>query len=200
MNRKRVFAALLAAGLLAGCQREGPAEEAALEPPPASAPAPGAEDRERVDARAVPRLSVTTVDGRPWDIAEHRGSWVVVNYWATWCAPCREEMPELSALASLREHVEVIGLAYEDAEPAAIRAFLEEYPVTYPIAIIGTVDPPADFEIPRGLPMTWLVGPDGRVAHRFLGPVSALEIEEAIAAAGGPAAADPQAMTGAPDS
>lgn len=187
MNPRWLFAGLLGVGLLAGCQRDGPAEDAARDPSPATEPAPPAGDVDSAAERTTPALSVTTVDGQPWDIADHRGSWVVVNYWATWCAPCREEMPELSALASLRGHVEVIGLAYEDAEPEAIRAFLEEYPVTYPIAIIGTLDPPADFETPRGLPMTWLIGPDGRVAHRFLGPVSALEIEEAIAEAGGPA-------------
>src|SRR5690606_34408020 len=107
------------------------------------------------------------------------GKWVVVNYWATWCRPCLEEMPELSALASLRSHVEVIGLAYEDIEPGAIREFLDRHPVTYPIAIIDTLDPPADFPTPRGLPMTWLIAPDGRVAQEFLGPVTARVLEEA---------------------
>ena len=185
MNSRWLFAALLGAGLLAACQRDAPPEEGATAPATEAARGPG--EPEGATKGAAPALQVTTIDGDAWNLADHRGSWVVVNYWATWCAPCREEMPELSALASLRGHVEVIGLAYEDAEPEAIRAFLEEYPVTYPIAIIGTLDPPADFETPRGLPMTWLIGPDGRVAHRFLGPVSALEIEEAIAEAGGPA-------------
>ena len=65
---------------------------------------------------------------------------------------------------------------------------MREHPDTLPLLPVASGDG------------AWLVGPDGRVAHRFLGPVSALEIEEAIAAAGGPAVADPQAVTGAPDS
>lgn len=199
MNLRWVFAGLLGIGLLAGCQRDGPTgEDAPAQVPAAEDTAPVIGDPATPAAADTPALQVTTIDGVPWDLADHRGNWVVVNYWATWCAPCREEMPELSALASLRGHIEVIGLAYEDIEPDAIRAFLEEFPVTYPIAVIGTLDPPADFETPRGLPMTWLIGPDGSVARRFLGPVSALEIETAIAEAGGPAVPDAPAEEVAP--
>lgn len=110
---------------------------------------------------------------------------MVVNFWATWCAPCLKEMPELSALHTMRDNIEVVGLAYEDIEPAQMQAFLKEHPVSYPIAILDTYDPPKDFATPRGLPMTYLIGPDGKVAKQFLGPVTAHDIEAAVAAAGG---------------
>ncbi|MFP7723511.1 TlpA family protein disulfide reductase [Lysobacter sp. A3-1-A15] len=136
----------------------------------------------------TPRLSLPTLGGATYDLADHRGKWVVVNFWATWCAPCLKEMPELSALDAMNEHIEVVGLAYEEIDEAAMRAFLEKHPVVYPIAILDVTAPPEDFETPRGLPMTYLIAPDGRVADRFLGPVTAHELEAAIAAAGGPAA------------
>jgi len=135
---------------------------------------------------SVPSLRVATIDGAQYDLAAHRGKWVVVNFWATWCSPCLKEMPELSALDAMREHIDVLGLAYEEIEPDAMQEFLKTHPVVYPIAIVDVYDPPQDFATPRGLPMTYLLSPDGKVARQFLGPVTAKEIEGAIVAAGGP--------------
>ena len=81
-----------------------------------------------------------------------------------------------------------IGLAYEDIAPADMQAFLKKHPVVYPVAIVDVYDPPKDFATPRGLPMTYLLAPDGKVVKQFLGPVTAREIEAAIAGAGGPKA------------
>lgn len=180
--------------ILGGCERAQPPVQ--QKPTTPEAPPSGAEsartqtDRDEGAADAEPEfptLKLATLDGGQYDLAAHRGKWVVVNFWATWCKPCIKEMPELSALDAMREHVEVIGLAYDDTTPADIRAFLQKRPVAYPIAIVDVYEPPKDFATPRGLPMTYLVGPDGRVAKKFLGPVTAKEIETAIAAAGGPA-------------
>ena len=161
-----------------------PVDGAVVADKPAPEPADSAKDADT----GTPALRIDTLDGATYDLADRRGTWVVVNFWATWCAPCLKEMPELSALDAMNEHIEVVGLAYEDIEVDAMREFLADHPVVYPIAILDTYDPPADFDTPRGLPMTWLIAPDGRVAHKVLGPVTAREIEDAIAAAGGPAA------------
>ena len=190
------LAVLLPILLLAACRQDpapadDPATPATGEAPAAGAvvatgpraDAPGGEPSLRPD---VPALQVATIDGDGYDLAEHRGEWVVVNFWATWCSPCLKEMPELSALHSLREHISVVGLAYEEIEVPAMRSFLSEHPVAYPIAIIDVYAPPEDFDTPRGLPMTYLIAPDGTVARQFLGPVTAKEIETVIAAGGGP--------------
>ena len=176
---------------LAACKQ--PATEAPRDAAtPAVSPAPAAATKPEQAAPAPkperPGLTVATIDGTAYDLAAHRGKWVVVNFWATWCGPCLKEMPELSALDAMREHIEVIGLAYEEIEPAAMQAFLKEHPVVYPIAVVDVYDPPQDFATPRGLPMTYLIAPDGKVAKQFLGPVTANDIEGAIAAAGGPKA------------
>lgn len=132
-------------------------------------------------ASDTPALEVTLVDGSPWSLAEQRGQWVVVNYWATWCTPCIKEMPELQALHDERDDVLVIGLAYEESELADIRKFLEVRKVGYPIAQVDVFAPPADFDTPRGLPMTYLIDPNGTVAEKYLGPITREELEQAIA-------------------
>jgi thiol-disulfide isomerase/thioredoxin len=188
----RFPALMLASLLLAGCNRHDtaavPAPAASGATSPATAPAVAAPATPPAKPSDMPSLRVTTLDGAPYDLAAHRGKWVVVNFWATWCGPCLKEMPELSALDAMREYVEVIGLDYEDIEPAAMNAFLKAHPVVYPIAIVDVYKPPADFATPRGLPMSYLIAPDGKVAHQFLGPVTAREVDAAIAAAGGPKA------------
>ncbi|TWG88552.1 thiol-disulfide isomerase/thioredoxin [Luteimonas sp. J16] len=189
----RIPAVLLVLLLLAGCrQATAPADEPAADgdagAPAVAVPADeaGAPDAEEPVRPDTPALQVTTVDGGEYDLAQHRGQWVVVNFWATWCSPCLKEMPELSALHTMREHISVVGLAYEEIDVPAMRSFLAERPVAYPIAIIDVYDPPADFDTPRGLPMTYLIAPDGKVARQFLGPVTAKDIETAIAGSGGP--------------
>lgn len=135
-------------------------------------------------APASPALEVKTLDGKAWSLASKRGHWVLVNFWATWCAPCIKEMPDLDALDRARDDLDVIGLAYEEIEPADLEAFLAKHVVSYPIAILDVYDPPEDFETPRGLPMTYLIAPQGEVAKQFVGPVTSKEIEAAIAAHG----------------
>ncbi|WP_425603107.1 TlpA family protein disulfide reductase [Lysobacter soli] len=191
--RSFLAAAVVTAALLAGCQKDKPADtDLAAPQTPSDTGAltlPQTADHPLSEGGVeVPKLVIATVDGKQYDLATRRGKWVVVNFWATWCKPCLKEMPELSALDAMREHVEVLGLAYEDISADDMKVFLKLHPVVYPIAVVDTFNPPADFATPRGLPMTYLIAPDGRVADKFLGPVTAKDIEAAIAKAGGPQA------------
>ncbi|QQQ02662.1 TlpA family protein disulfide reductase [Lysobacter enzymogenes] len=203
-----LLAVAIAATLLGACQKSddprsidradeikrADAERIAAQ---AAAPAPADKPAEAPAASDVPELRIATLDGKTYDLAEHRGKWVVVNFWATWCAPCIKEMPELSALDAMREHIEVIGLAYEEIDKADMQAFLKQHPVSYPIAVLDVTDPPKSFDTPKGLPMTYLIGPDGKVVEKFLGPVDAKKLEDAIAKAGGPKPGEPAGQGGA---
>lgn len=127
-----------------------------------------------------PQLKVTTLSGKPFDLAAQRGKWVVVNFWATWCHPCIKEMPALSAYVSQHANVEAIGLAYDDSTSKAIRAFLASHRVAYPVAHVDTMHPPKDFDQPLGLPTTYLIAPDGTVAKKFVGPIDPAQISAVI--------------------
>lgn len=158
-------------------------------PEPPAPPAPPAAPAEPVVAAPPaapaakpekPSLKVETFDGKTFDLSEHRGRWVVVNFWATWCTPCLKEIPDLDAFDKARADVDVIGLAYEEIERADMEAFLKEHPMSYPMAIVDTFNPPADFDTPRGLPMTYLIAPDGKIAKQFLGPTTSEELAKMI--------------------
>ena len=132
-------------------------------------------------AAAKPELSIKTLDGKTFNLADHKGNWVILNFWATWCSPCIKELPELSSFVKTHKNVRAIGLAYEDTDVAEIKAFLEKHPVVFPIAQVDTFDPPKSLETPRGLPTTYLIAPDGSIAKKFTGPVD----EAALRAATG---------------
>lgn len=130
---------------------------------------------------AQPSIKLTTLDGKPYDLASQRGKWVIVNYWATWCVPCIKEMPDISRFVSAhKDKVSAIGLAYDDSDKADIEAFIAKHPVSYPVAQVTMDKPLKDFDEPRGLPTTWLIAPDGKVAKRFVGTVDESSLGQAI--------------------
>lgn len=127
-----------------------------------------------------PSLKVTTLDGKPYDLATQRGHWVIVNFWATWCVPCIKELPEISQFVKTHPNVRAIGIAYDDTETADIRAFLVKHPVSFPVAQVTMDKPLTDFDEPRGLPTTYLIAPDGKVAKQFVRPITPADLNAII--------------------
>ena len=125
-------------------------------------------------------FELKALDGESHRLSDYRGQWVVVNYWATWCKPCRKEIPDLSDLHDSREDITVLGLAFEDTEPADFEQFLESWPASYPILVVDVYDPPADLGSPRVLPTTYLVDGSGVLVETWLGPVTSEMITEWI--------------------
>ncbi len=125
-------------------------------------------------------FSLPQLGGGEVALSDYRGSWVVVNYWATWCAPCRKEMPELSELNEERDDLVVLGLAFEDIDDSTLEEFLTEFHASYPILKVDVYEPPEPFGAPRALPTTIILDPQGRAVKAFLGPVTRADIERFI--------------------
>lgn len=131
-------------------------------------------------------LTLPQLGGGEISLQEMREQWVVLNYWATWCAPCRKEIPDLSALHERHADLTVLGLAFEDVEPEAFQVFLEDIPASYPIVMVDVYNPPEPFGAPRVLPTTILIEPGGRPVKTWVGPVTGEMIEAFIDGAGQP--------------
>jgi peroxiredoxin len=132
----------------------------------------------------APEVEGVTLDGGSWRLSDYRGEVVVLNVWASWCAPCRAEAPELQEVWEEFEGdgVQFVGLDTRDSDAAA-RAFVETYGITYP----NVIDRDGQLQLrfadtlpPQAIPSTLVIDQQGRVAARALGRVSASSLRALI--------------------
>jgi len=126
-------------------------------------------------------FSLKDIDGKLHTLADYRGKWVIVNFWATTCPPCVKEMPELSDFHDRHKDHDavVLGVNFEDIKSTWMRRFVESVHVSYPILPWGT-SPATPFGLVVALPTTFIVAPDGRQVAQQVGPMTAADIEAYI--------------------
>jgi cytochrome c biogenesis protein CcmG/thiol:disulfide interchange protein DsbE len=146
----------------------------------ASSPLVGAE---------APPLVADTLDGDTVDLRDYRGSWVLVNFFATWCVPCQVEHPELVRFSEQHAgpgDAHVISVAFQD-EPADLKAFFAENGGDWPVAVGDTSSIALDYGVVK-LPESYVVAPSGVIVAKVAGGVKADDIDRLIAAASGASA------------
>lgn len=139
-----------------------------------------------IEAAELPEFELRDLRGNVHRLSDYRGRWVVVNYWATWCPPCLEEMPELDYFhATFQDSgAMVLGLNLEEIDVSQLRGFVDNILVDYPILMAGGT-PPEGMPPIRGLPTTHIVSPSGEIVVTRLGPVTSAVLEALIAEHGG---------------
>ena len=172
----------MSAGLVLGCRTSGePGDQAAAGPAPA--PVFAADVRpETIQLVANPSpllaLSMEDLDGRTITSDDLRGKVTLVNFWATWCGPCRTEIPDLVKLqARYPDHLQVIGVSADEGPVQVVEDFATEYGINYPI-VMNTPELSRAFPGVMALPTSFIVDPDGRVVQTHVGLINPGVLEQ----------------------
>ncbi len=135
----------------------------------------------KLQGQPAPDFTLASLDGKTLKLSDYRGKAVLLNFWATWCEPCKIEMPWFADLQKKYEAqgLQVLGVAMDDATPKEIAEFARKLGVNYPI-LVGKEEVGIQSGGVQYLPSTFYISRDGKIIDRVFGLVSRSEIESNI--------------------
>ena len=129
------------------------------------------------DPKPAASFTVRTIDNHEISLGALRGKVTIVNFWATWCPPCRAEIPDLIALQEkYRDHLQIVGISEDEGGPEVVRKYIAEHHINYPVAMMS---PEFEKLFPgvSALPTSYIIDRDGRVVQKHVGMLSAAMTE-----------------------
>jgi peroxiredoxin len=128
----------------------------------------------------APDFSLTDVSGRALKLSDYRGKVVVLDFWATWCDPCKEEIPHFIVMQNhyAAQGLQVIGISMDD-DDKSVRVFQQQYKMNYPVAR-GTPELASQYGGILGLPIAFVIDRSGRIAARHIGATDVAVIEAEV--------------------
>ena len=134
-----------------------------------------------VQGVAAPDFTLPSLDGQKVKLSDFRGKAVLLNFWATWCPPCKVEMPWFADLQKqyAQDGLVVLGVAMDDSKPDTIAKFASEMGVNYPV-LLGTDKVSDDYGDVQYLPTTFYIARDGTIVDKMTGLLGRKEIEDAV--------------------
>jgi len=135
----------------------------------------------KVQGLAAPDFTLVSLDGNKVKLSDYRGKAVLLNFWATWCPPCKVEMPWFEDLQKqyAKDGLVVLGVAMDDSKPDTIAKYASELGVNYPV-LLGTDKVSDDYGDVQYLPTTFYIGRDGNIVDKMTGLLDRKDVEDAV--------------------
>lgn len=184
--RRLTFAALAAAALfsVAACKERSSTDVVAqaAEPPADTAPGAAAKQAALPDLGAAPAWMLKNLDGQPVRSTDFKGKVMVVDFWATWCPPCREEIPGYVELQKkyAEKGLVIVGLSLDQQGPGVVKSFAQRFGINYPL-VMGDEATVEAFGGVEAIPTTFVIDREGRIRHKKVGMMAHDEYEKVIA-------------------
>ncbi|MCF7807985.1 MAG: TlpA family protein disulfide reductase [Candidatus Marinimicrobia bacterium] len=122
-----------------------------------------------VEAQEAPDFTLTDINGEQLSLSDYSGKVIILNFWATWCGPCKMEIPDFIDLQEkYGEDLVIIGVSLDQSGPKAVVPFAEKYEINYPV-VYGSGKVVQDYGGVRGIPTTFIIDRDLNIQRKYVG-------------------------------
>jgi thiol-disulfide isomerase/thioredoxin len=129
--------------------------------------------------KEAPPVTLEVLDGNVLQPKDWKGKWIYINYWAVWCKPCAEEIPELNKFAAATPNALVLAVNFDKPKLADLLIQANGFRIDYPV-VVNDIQPAFPHSVPQGLPSTLVINPEGKIVDTLQGPQTQASLAQAM--------------------